>query len=472
VIAMTLGEIAAVVGGVVDPSEADTVVSAEAFVDSRAPVAGGLFVALAGERVDGHAYAGAAVQGGAAGVLASEPVAVPAVVVDDVLGALGTLAGQVMQRLPDAKVAAITGSQGKTSTKDMLAHILAAQAPTVSSLESQNNELGVPLTALRVRPDTRYVVCEMGARGLGHIAFLAAIMRPQVGLVLNVGVAHLGEFGSQDGIAAAKGELVEALPSDGLAVLNADDPRVISMAARTSAAVLTFGRAESADLRLTSAGVDGDGHTRLRLEWRGEVRDITLGYVGEHHAMNAAAATAAALGLGLRLDDAAESLDGATPQSKWRMAVATSPDGVVVINDAYNANPDSMRAAVKALADIASHRPGARTVAVLGEMRELGDASSFEHQELGRLVAATGVERLVVVGEAARPMIGAARADRSWAGTAEFAADPEQALSLMRDALREGDVVLVKASRATGLEGLAAALLTGWPRQTRTDRGR
>ena len=216
-------------------------------------------MALAGDRVDGHDYAETAVAGGAAGVLASRPVAAPAVVVDDVLGALGALATHVMRRLPDKTVIGVTGSQGKTSTKDMLAQILASHAPTVSARESQNNELGVPLTALRVVPDTRYVVSEMGARGLGHIAYLAGIMQPRVGLVLNVGVAHLGEFGNQEGIAAAKGELVEALPPDGLAVLNADDPRVAAMAARTSADVLTFGRAEGAAVRLSRVGLDERG---------------------------------------------------------------------------------------------------------------------------------------------------------------------------------------------------------------------
>jgi UDP-N-acetylmuramoyl-tripeptide--D-alanyl-D-alanine ligase len=472
VIPLTLGEIAAVVDGEVDPSVADVVVSAEAFVDSRTPVPAGLYVALAGQRADGHAYAAAAVEAGAAGVLASRPVAVPAVVVDDVLAALGALATHVMRRLPDSTVVGLTGSQGKTSTKDMLAQILASRAPTVSARESQNNELGVPLTALRVVPETRYVVSEMGARGLGHIAYLARIMRPQVGLVLNVGVAHLGEFGSQEGIAAAKGELVEALPSEGLAVLNADDPRVAAMAARTAAAVLTFGHSAGADVRLSEVELDGDSQPTFRLEWRGASRDITLGYTGEHHAMNAAAAAAVALGLGLALDDVAEVLHGATPQSKWRMAVSTSPDGVVVVNDAYNANPDSMRAAVRALVDIAVRRPGARMVAVLGEMRELGDASRLEHEEMGRLVAGVGVSHLVVVGEGARPMFEAARADASWAGTAEFADDPEQALAAARGALLEGDVVLVKASRAAGLEGLAAALLARARPNTRTDGGR
>ncbi len=469
---MTLAEIAIVVGGSVEPSWSDVLVSGEAFVDSRAPVSAGLFVALAGERVDGHRYAAAAVERGAAGVLASRPVEAPVVIVDDVLGALGTLASQVMRRIHGPMVIGVTGSQGKTSTKDMLAQILESQAPTVASRESQNNELGVPLTALRVVPGTGFVVSEMGARGLGHIAHLARIMRPRVGVVLNVGFAHLGEFGNQEGIAAAKGELVEALPSDGLAVLNADDPRVAAMATRTSAVVLTFGRADGAEVRLSRVGLDGHGHTSLTLEWRGLSHDITLGYVGEHHAMNAAAAAAVALGLGVPPDDVADVLRATTPLSKWRMEVATSPDGVTVVNDSYNANPDSVRAAVKALVDLADRRAAARTVAVLGEMCELGDASRDQHELVGRLVAASGVGRLVVVGETARPVLEAAERDPAWGGSAVFAADPEQALQILRGELRRGDVVLVKASRATGLEGLAAALVAESGPDTRTDGGR
>jgi UDP-N-acetylmuramoyl-tripeptide--D-alanyl-D-alanine ligase len=234
---------------------------------------------------------------------------------------------------------------------------------------------------------------------------------------------------------------------------------------------LTFGRAADAEVRLSRVGLDRDGHTTLTLEWRGGSQDIALGYVGEHHAMNAAAAAAAALGLGLPLGDVADVLRASTPLSKWRMEVRTSPQGVVVVNDSYNANPDSMRAAVKALVDIAVRRSDARTVAVLGEMCELGDASQAEHEEMGRLVAGMGVARLVVVGEAARPMFDAARGDVSWGGTAEFAEDPDQALSLIGGALVQGDVVLVKASRAAGLEGLAAALVAGALPDTRTDGG-
>ena len=460
-IAMTLGEIAALVGGRIDPSAEHVVVTGDAFLDSRSPVAGGLFVAVPGEHVDGTDFAEPAVAGGAAGVLSARDVAVPAVVVDDVVAALGVLARHVVGRLPELTVVGLTGSQGKTSTKDMLAEILGADAPTVAPRESLNNEIGLPLTALRVAADTRYLVAEMGARGMGHIAYLADIVKPSVGLVLNVGVAHIGEFGSQDGIAAAKGELVEGLPATGLAVLNADDPRVLAMAARTAAPVLTFGTTEQADVRLSRVDLDDVGHTVLRISWHDHTADLTLRYVGAHHAANAAAAVAVAVGLGIEFDAATAALREASPLSKWRMEVTQSPDGYVVINDAYNANPDSVRAALDALVDIARRRGDGRTVAVLGEMLELGDTSRDEHESAGRYAVELGLDRILAVGEGARPLYKAASLEGPPIGTTGFASDADEALRLLRGELLPGDVVLVKASRATGLEDLAASLLEG-----------
>lgn len=470
-IAMTLGEIASAVDGTVSAGDEDALVTAPAFIDSRSPVPGGLFAALPGEHLDGHQYAAAAYAGGAAGVLAARPVDAPYVVVPDVLAALATLARHVLSRARDLTVIGITGSQGKTSAKDMLAQVLARAGGTVAPAESLNNEIGVPLTALRVTPDTQYLVSEMGARGPGHIAFLAGIVSPRVGAVLNVGVAHLGEFGSRDNIAQAKGELVEALPSEGLAVLNADDARVMSMAARTTAGVLTFGTSDSADVGLHDVGLDDAGRVSFALRWRGDTEQVAMQYVGEHQAMNAAAAATVALGLDLPLVDVAASLRDAVPLSKWRMALTTRPDGVVVINDCYNANPDSMRAAVRSLVEIGRRHGGARTVAVLGEMRELGDTSRSEHQALGNLVAANGVSLLVTVGNLALPVHEGASACSSWTGTPLHARDPEQALALLRRELRRGDVVLVKASRAAGLEGLATALERGDEQATDRDGG-
>lgn len=460
-IPLTLAEIAAVVGGAVEPATAaDVTVTAPAFIDSRTPIAGGLFAAFPGEFVDGHEYAAAAVAGGAAAVIGTRPTPAPTVVVADLLEALARLARRVLSELPEVVRIGVTGSQGKTSTKDMLLDVLAAVAPTIASAESQNNEIGVPLTALRVDPSTRYLVAEMGARGPGHIKALCDIVHPVAAVVLNVGVAHIGEFGSREGIARGKGELVEALPADGVAVLNADDARVAPMTSRTDARICWFGRTAdpASGVRLVRSGVSTDGRTALALAWGDRTRELMLGYLGEHQAMNAAAVVATAIGLGLDGDAAIEALAGARPRSHWRMEVTETPAGVVVLNDAYNANPDSMRAALATLASIARSRPGARTVAVLGEMLELGATSAAEHAALGVLVASHGVDRLITVGVAAEATHESAAAAGGWAGRSTPVADAAQALALLQGELRPGDIVLVKASRAAGLESLAREL--------------
>ncbi|HEX6249673.1 MAG TPA: UDP-N-acetylmuramoyl-tripeptide--D-alanyl-D-alanine ligase [Nocardioidaceae bacterium] len=457
-IPMTLPEIAAVVGGEVHDDTGVTVTRA-AFVDSRSPVEGGLFVAFRGEHVDGHDYADAAVEGGAVAVLAGRPVGHPAVVVADPLAALAALARHVLTALPDVKVVALTGSQGKTSTKDLLAQVLAAAGTTVATEGSFNNELGLPLTVLRADAATDFLVLEMGARGVGHVAELCEVAQPLVSLVLNVGKAHIGEFGTQEEIARAKGEIVEALPEDGVAVLNADDPLVAPMANRTRARVVTFGESPGCDVRLTELTLDDLGRPRFELSVEGASAWVELGLVGEHQAHNAAAAAAVAVSLGLRLDEVAAALASAVPASRWRMEVHERSDGVTVINDAYNANPDSMRAALKALAAIGRGREGARTIAVLGEMRELGESSRDEHDAVGRLAVRLDISRLVVVGQAARPMHLGAYLEGSWGEESVFVEDNDAALAWLRGHVRPGDVVLFKASRAAALETVAEALL-------------
>ena len=459
-IPMTLAEIAEAVGGEVVDGPADLTVAAEASVDSRAVAPGGLFVALPGENVDGHDYAAAAVEAGAAAVLCARPVGVPAVVVPDPQEGLGRLAGHVLSRLPDLTVLGVTGSQGKTSTKDLLAAVLADAGETVATAGSFNNEIGLPLTALRATGTTRYLLLEMGARGIGHIRELCAVAAPDVALVLNVGKAHIGEFGGQEQIAQAKGELVEALPDDGVAVLNADDGAVMGMAARTPARVLTFGESPAADVRLEELALDPDGRPRFALVHGEDRVDVTLQLVGEHQAHNAAAAAAAAVAVGLDLAAVGRSLSAVQTLSQWRMEVTERPDGVTVVNDAYNANPDSMRAALKALAAIGRGRgPEARTVAVLGEMRELGESSLEEHDAIGRLAVRLDIHQLLVVGEAARPMHLGAYLEGSWGEESVFVADNDEAVRWLRKHVRPGDVVLVKASRGARLDEVAAALL-------------
>jgi UDP-N-acetylmuramoyl-tripeptide--D-alanyl-D-alanine ligase len=458
-IAMTLPEIAEVVGGEVHDDTGVTV-TGPAFVDSRSPQAGGLFVAFVGERADGHEFAVAAVESGAAAVLGQRRLGVPTVVVDDPLVALTTLARHVLARLEDVRVVALTGSQGKTGTKDLLAEVLATAGTTVATQGSCNNEIGLPLTVLRAGTDTEFLVLEMGARGVGHVAELCAVAPPDVSLVLNVGKAHIGEFGTQQEIARAKGEIVEALEPEGTAVLNADDSLVAAMADRTRGRVVTFGEASGADVQLADLTLDELGRPRFTLTAGEEAATVAMGLLGEHQAHNACAAAAVALALGLPLTDVADALSAATPASRWRMEVTERADGVVVINDAYNANPDSMRAALKALAAVGRGRgPGARTVAVLGEMRELGESSRDEHDAIGRLAVRLDINQLVVVGEAARPLHLGACLEGSWGEESVFVADNAEATAWLRAHLEPGDVVLLKASRGAALETVAEALL-------------
>jgi UDP-N-acetylmuramoyl-tripeptide--D-alanyl-D-alanine ligase len=444
VIALTLAEVAEAVGGRLH-GDGTARVDAVA-IDSREVRAGTLFAALAGEHVDGHDYVAVALEAGAAGVLASRSVDAPGVVVDDVTVALGRLATAQLRRTT-APVVGITGSQGKTSVKDLLAHVLAPSAPTVAPQGSFNNELGVPLTVLRADERTGFLVLEMGARGIGHIATLCRIAAPDVGVVLNVGHAHVGEFGSPAAIARAKGELVEALTPGGVAVLNADDPLVAAMATRTRARVLTFG--VTGDVALGPVTLDSDGTPHFTLSHDGVTAEAHVPQIGAHHAVNAAAATAAALALGLDLATVVGRLASARPASPMRMERHVRGDGLVVVNDAYNANPESMAAALRAVAGIAH----GRGVAVLGEMRELGDEAPAAHREVGRLAAQLGYRRVVVVGEEARAIAEGAGA------IAEHVPDVGAAVLTLSASLRGDEVVLVKASRGGRLERVADALL-------------
>ena len=458
-IPMTLPEIADVVGGTVH-DDAGVSITAPAFVDSRVAEMGGLFVAIVGQRVDGHDYAAAAVGSGAAGVLGSRATGQPTVLVEDPLAALAALARHVLGVLTGMTVIGLTGSQGKTSTKDLLAQVLAGAGTTVATSGSLNNELGLPLTVLRAEVDTDYLVLEMGASHLGDLTYLCGIARPDVSLVLNVGKAHIGEFGTQADIAQAKGELVDALTPAGTAVLNADDPLVAAMAARTTARVLTYGDSPGVGVRLENLEVDELGRPGFDLRLGESTEHVQMLLLGEHNAGNAAAAAAVATALGLPLAEVARTLSEARSTSMWRMEVHERSDGVIVVNDAYNANPDSMRAALKALAAIGRGRgPGARTVAVLGEMRELGASSMEEHDAVGRLAVRLDIGQLVVVGEPARPIHLGAYLEGSWGEESVFVEDNAQALAWLRQNLSSGDVVLLKASRASALETVAEALV-------------
>ncbi|CAL9411584.1 UDP-N-acetylmuramoyl-tripeptide--D-alanyl-D-alanine ligase [Streptomyces sp. MA15] len=464
-IALSLAEIAEVVGGqthdIPDPSVR---VTGEVVRDSREAGPGSLFVAFVGERVDGHDFAAQVVEAGAVAVLASRPVGVPAIVVEDVQAALGALARHVVARLGATPVA-LTGSAGKTSTKDLIAQVLRSKAPTVFTPGSLNNEIGLPLTALTATEETKFLVLEMGARGIGHIRYLTGLTPPRIGLVLNVGSAHIGEFGGREQIAQAKGELVESLPpaeEGGVAILNADDPYVRAMATRTKAKVIFFGESGEADVSAENVRLTDSGQPSFRLHTPSGASDVTMRLYGEHHVSNALAAAAVAHELGMSADEIARALSEAGSLSRWRMEVTERPDGVTVVNDAYNANPESMKAALRALAAMgeASRARGGRTWAVLGKMAELGDEALAEHDAVGRLAVRLNVSKLVAVGgrEAAWLQLGAYN-EGSWGEESVHVSDAQAAVDLLRSELRPGDVVLVKASRSVGLESVAQALL-------------
>jgi UDP-N-acetylmuramoyl-tripeptide--D-alanyl-D-alanine ligase len=455
VIALTLADVAEITGGEVvgDPA---AVVDAAVVTDARECVPGSLYVARVGEHADGLQFVGQAVERGATGVLAAQPVDVlPCVVVDDVQRAFAALAHEVVLRVPELVVVAVTGSSGKTSTKDLLATVLAELGPTIAARESLNGEVGVPLTALRVEPTTRYLVLEMGARGAGHLTYLTDMVRPHVAVVLNVGSAHVGEFGSVDAIAAAKSELVQALAPDGLAVLNGDDHRVRAMRERTRARTVLVGRGADCDVRADGVALDDQARASFTLLTPEGSAPVRLALFGEHHVGNALAVAAVARELGMDVEAVARALGEARAASPWRMEVTDRPDGVRVVNDAYNANPDSVRAALKALVGMAS---GRRTWAVLGEMLELGPESLTAHDEIGRLAVRLNVSRLVAVGPGARAIHTGATQEGSWGEESVHVPDVEAAYALLNEQLRPGDVVLLKSSRDSGLRHLGDRL--------------
>lgn len=489
-IELTVAELADIVGGeLADISAADaavTRITGTVEFDSRAVGPGGLFLALPGARSDGHDFAAGAVAAGAVAVLAARPVGVPAVVVppaaagdagsgalehDDeagsgaaVLAALAKLAAAVATELAAGglRIIGVTGSSGKTSTKDLLAAVLAPLGEVVAPPGSFNNELGHPWTVLRATAETDFLILEMSARHPGNIAALAAIATPSIGVVLNVGTAHLGEFGSREIIAATKSELPQSVPESGVVILNADDAAVAAMAEKTAARVVRVSRAPGADVFSADESLDELARPRFTLHAGADAVPVTLAVHGEHQVSNALAAAAVALECGATLAQVADALAGAGPVSARRMHVSTRPDGVTVVNDAYNANPDSMTAGLKALAWMA--RSGAdgrrRSWAVLGEMAELGEDAITEHDRIGRLAVRLDVSRLIVVGtgRSMSAMHQGAVMEGSWGSESVLVPDADAALALLQAELAPGDVVLVKASNAAGLGALADAL--------------
>ncbi|MBD1539899.1 UDP-N-acetylmuramoyl-tripeptide--D-alanyl-D-alanine ligase [Pseudarthrobacter sp. NKDBFgelt] len=466
-IAFTAAEIADITKGRLDADPGITPLSV--VTDSREATPGSLYVAKPGEYADGHDFIAAAFAAGATLALVERPVAgpdgapYPSIVVPDAVLAMGALAAEAVRRIRAARAAAngeltvvgITGSAGKTTTKDLLAGILSLHGNTVAPRGSYNGEIGVPLTVFTAGTDTRYLVIEMGATGVGHISYLADMVKPDIGVVLGVGTAHAGEFGGVDNIALAKGELVEALAASGTAVINLDDDRVAAMRARTSASVLGFsaeGRPDAA-VQALNADTNTDGNPEFDLLLPGEdtPHHVISRLIGAHHTGNLLAAAAAARAAGISGADIAAALSSQAAASRWRMERTERPDGVTIINDAYNANPESMRAALRTLADLGQ---GRRTWAVLGAMLELGEDSIREHTAVGTQVVRLNISRLVVVGREARALYVSAVQEGSWGDECVFAETADEAYELLNVELEPGDLVLFKSSNSVGLRHL------------------
>ncbi|MEO5920817.1 MAG: UDP-N-acetylmuramoyl-tripeptide--D-alanyl-D-alanine ligase [Pseudolysinimonas sp.] len=462
-IALTLAELAQALGGTLDLPVGVTdaaVVSGSVETDSRLVGAGSVFFALPGEETDGHLFAPAAVEAGAALIVGERDVSVdvPQLIVPDGVAALAAMARLVVERVRSSgtlRIVAITGSNGKTTTKNLLRAVFDGEGPTVAPPGSFNNHVGAPISMLRVDESTEYLVVEMGASHEGEIARLVAIATPDIAVVLKVGLAHAGEFGGVEAIQRAKSELVRDLPPTSVAVLNRDDTRVAAMAAQTSARVVWFGQAPDADLRAEDIVATAAG-TAFTLVADGSRHPVRLRILGEHHVSNALAALAAARELGIPPERAIPAIEAVPRAERWRMELLDRGDGVIVINDAYNASPDSTAAAMKTLAQIIT--PGQRSVAVLGEMAELGEFAQEEHDRLGRLAVRLNIGKLVVVGERARHIHLAAGLEGSWDGESVLVPDVDAAYDLLREELRPGDVVLVKSSKSAGLRFLGDRL--------------
>ena len=437
-------------------------VTGSAETDSRLVTEGSLFFAKPGEQADGHDFvADAKLRGAVVAVVEHRvDVDITQLVVANTVDALGILAAWLIGELKangKLKVVGITGSNGKTTTKNMLRAILSQVGNTIAPIESFNNRVGAPISILRADLSTEFLVVEMGAEGLGTIAYLAKMAQPDVGVILKVGMAHAGEFGGIDVTARIKGELAEALGADAQLVLNADDGMVAAMKDRSKASVKWFGTSSESEYWASDISLSMTG-TTFSLHWPdGDKSAIQLSILGEHHVMNALAAAAVSHLLGASKQQVVGALEAMELAERWRMQRVVRSDGVTVINDSYNASPDSMKAALQTLAQLG--RMGTRTVAVLGEMAELGEYSKHEHDSIGRLVVRLNIDQLVVVGEGAKLIHMGASQEGSWDGESKFFPSIAEALEYLRGILADGDTVLVKSSKSANLRFLGDDLM-------------
>lgn len=455
---------ALILGSTTDPNRPTTITSV--VTDSREVIPGSLFIAIAGENVDGHDFLDAVFADGAAAALVSRPIESapgPTIIVPDVVDALGQLARAHIERLrknnPNFKVVAVTGSVGKTTTKDLLGQVLTPLGHIVTPRSSFNNEIGLPITALEANTKTQVLVLEMGTDAPGNLTYLTGIAPPDIAVVLIVAGAHMEAFGSLDGVAQAKAEIVQGLRPGGTAFLNADDSLVTQMAKEVAdGTALLFGESERSDYLATDLRTDTEGKVHFRWHENGHETLIKVGLVGEHNLNNALAAASVAQLLGVPREEISALIENATPVSAHRMAI-TDLDEIKVIDDAYNANPTSMRAALKTLADMAS-RSGRRSVAVLGEMLELGPDSIAEHDAIGRLVVRLNIDKLLAIGDGTRALYSGAYQEGSWGEEAAHVATTEEAREWLSEELLPGDIVLFKSSNGAGLALLAKLVIS------------
>jgi len=460
-IEITVSKLAEILGGVVY-GDAETRVTGSVETDSRLITPGALFFAKPGEFADGHDFVEAAVGQGAVAAVTEKQLEldVAHVVVPNTVAALGQLASWLVSELrsrSDLKIVGITGSNGKTTTKNMLGAILPKLGETISPIDSFNNKVGAPISILRAGLETKFLIVEMGAAGIGSIDYLAKMVNPDIGVILKVGLAHAGEFGGIENTAKIKGELAVALGPSAKLVLNADDSYVRNMAQSTKAEVFWFGTSDEASFKATDIALTTAG-TSFTLNWPdGSADKVILRILGEHHIMNALAAAAAATLLGASKQQIISGLEQLELAERWRMQRVVSSDGVVVINDAYNASPDSTKAALQTLAQLG--KLGTRTIAVLGEMAELGEYSKTEHDAMGRLVVRLNIDQLVVVGSGAKLIHMGASQEGSWDGESKYFDTIAEALEYLRGILTDGDTVLVKSSKSANLRFLGDQLM-------------
>ena len=463
-IPLTLEEISVAINAATLNLDSNLKVTGKVVIDSRKVSQGDLFVAINGEKVDGHDFCHEAIKKGAIAVISSkELVGIPTLLVKEgnaasknvdqpTVIALGKLASYLLMKLPNIFKIAVTGSSGKTTTKDLLFDLGNLIGPTVAPVGSYNNEIGMPQTILECDEKTKVLILEMGAREVGNIKKLCQIAKPDTSILLNIGSAHIEIFGSRELILKTKSEIIECLNAEDVAVLNHEDETFSKQ--KTKAKVVSFGLS-GADVSAKNVVLNDKAQASYELEFEGKVSQVNLKLVGAHQVSNSLAAAAVFLKKGLDIDLVAKTLSNSVAKSKWRMQVEVNSKNVTVINDSYNANPESMKAAIRTLKQAGADK---KTFIIVGEMLELGSDSKQMHEEVADLIQKLDVKKTLVVGNGAK-IVSDYLSNNAYKGRLEFCMDIDSAISKTKEMVEINDVVLVKASRAIGLERVANALM-------------